>query len=342
VINLRKLAQRLACAALLVSGSLSLHALDMRAVEAELSGPITILLDGGNRQTGTVNFWDGERLRLEVSLGAGSAEMTYPAEEIVDIGFPGTEYLNLLSDYTRDPNRVEESLALFRAFYKQRGAYLQFMNPGELDLFIRYARYALEKDEPLRAVAIIEVLRPYIEDEALLKSLDDSALLAFFLGGLKNEAEAQARKWIEAAGPAHESALGWRILAEIHFEKERYEEALWTALYPVAFANQMPMEHLNECYAFAIAAAKETRQQELSERLTREMAERELAWPDAINILTGFQPPGDLGIESVEPSDAQSEADALGPIQSPSPLDPEASLPTRILQQTTDRSTTPR
>jgi hypothetical protein len=305
----------------------------MAAVEAELSGPVTLLLDGGNRQTGSVKFWDGQRLQLEVRIAGGSAEMTFQAEEIVDIGFPGTEYLSLLSDYTRDPAKVEESLALFRAFYRQRGAYFQFMNPGELDLFVRYARYALEKDEPLRAVAIIEVLRPYIEDEALLKSLEDAALLAFFLGGLKDEAEAQARKWIEAASPAHESALGWRILAEIQFGKEHFEEALWTALYPVAFANQMPMEHLNECYAFAIAAATETRQPELSERLSREMAALELPWPDAITLLAPFQPQPAKENEPTPPTEEEQLAEALGPIQSPSPLNPLEELPTRIIQQ---------
>jgi hypothetical protein len=207
------------------------------------------------------------------------------------------------------------------------------MNPGELDLFVRYARYALEKDEPLRAVAIIEVLRPYIEDEALLESLEDAALLAFFLGGLKDEAETQARKWIEAASPAHASALGWRILAEIQFGSEQFEDALWTALYPVAFANQMPMEHLNECYAFAIAAAQETRQPKLSERLSREMAARELPWPEAIGLLAEFQPQPATAPASDTPTEAEQLAEALGPIQSPSPLDPLEELPTRIIQQ---------
>ncbi len=310
----------------------------LATIRAELAGPVTVLLENGNRQTGEIASWDGETLRLDVSLGAGSAQMSFEADQIQDIAFPGAAYLRVLEDWTREPARAEDALELFRAFYQQRGAFLDFMDAPELGLFVRYIRFALEQDKPLRAVAMIEVLRPHIEDEALLESLDDAILLGFFLGGMREEAEAQARKWIETTHPADGSALGWRILAEIHFRNEAFEEALWTALYPIAFANQMPMEQLDACYGFAIAAADETRQRDLGKRLTREMRERGLRWPTAITLLESYAPeppappePAPDRPETDPPQDGPPTGDAaLQPIQTPSPLDPMQSLPTRI------------
>ncbi len=278
----------LAAATLFAASASSLPAQSMSRIQADLAGPVQVLLDNGNRQGGTIASWDGESLRLEVELGGGSAEMTFQADEIRDISFPGNQYLSLLGDWVNDPDRVEDALGLFRAFYQQRGAYLRYMDEGELSLFVRYARYALEQGEPLRAVAMIEVLRPYIDDEALLDSLDDAVLLGFFLGGMREQAQTQAAKWIESAEPSGGSALGWRILAEIHFANEAYEEALWTALKPVAFSNQMPMEHLAACYAFAIAAASETRQEALQQRLAEEMETRDLTWPTDIALLADY------------------------------------------------------
>ncbi len=307
-------------------------------IDAYLQGPVSLNLSNGNQQSGRITSWDGETLRLAVLLGGGSAEMTFSAEEIESIRFPGDAYLDMLSEFVADPDRSEEALALFRAIYKQRGAYLQFMEADELSLFVRYARFALDQKKPLRAVAMIEVLRPHIDDQTLLKSLDDAILLGFFLGGMDEEAEAQARQWIAEADPAGGSALGWRILAEMHFRQERYEEAFWTALYPVAFANQMPMEHLDTCYAFAISAAEETRLPEVPERLFREMKVRGLSWPEDIAVLKERQPefpePEVAATAPAEPTSDEEKDTAIDaelvPVQTPSPVDPVESLPTRM------------
>ena len=53
---------------------------------------------------------------------------------------------------------------------------------------------------------MIEVIRPYIKDDALLRSLDEATLMGFFIGELYEEAEAQAREWIESAGYDRSSA----------------------------------------------------------------------------------------------------------------------------------------
>ena len=256
----------------------SADGLNFDEIEASLSRAVRVNLANGNSQVGQITKWDGEQLRLEITLDTGSAVMFIRTEEVDTIQFQGDSYIALLREMAGSPNQVEDTLTLFRLFYKQRGPYLQFLETNDLQLFVRYAKFALQNNKPLRAVAIIEVLRPHIENKAVLDSLEDAALLGFFLGELDQEAEEMSRKWIRDAPAAGPSALGWRILAEIHFENERYEETLWTGLYPIAFANQMAVEHLDICYAFAIAAAEKTRQPEIAERLFAEMQAKGLSW----------------------------------------------------------------
>ena len=304
-----------------------------------LDRPVELVLKNGNRQTGTIEQWDGESLRLSVRIGGGSAEMRFPAEAIERIRFPGGEYLRTLGEWMRTPGREEDALDLFRAYYRQRGAYFDLLDTDELRVFVQYARFAIEQKKPLRAVAIIEVLRPHIQDEGLLERLDEEMLLAFFLGGMREQAESRAREWIRRAEPAGDSALGWRILAQLHFREERYEDAFWTALHPVAFANQLPMEHLNVCYAFAILAGEEIRLENEPTRLAREMRERGLAWPEDVGVLAGRAPDAFLAEPGPPPASA-SPADGAGelgpdedgeePLETPSPVDPVESLPTRI------------
>ncbi|MGB0743377.1 MAG: hypothetical protein ACPGSB_02520 [Opitutales bacterium] len=301
---------------------------ELQHIEKELSGIHTILLKSGNRQSGRILSFDEGSLRLAVQLGAGSAEMNFTADQIADISFPGNEYLLMLKEWMSEPDRTQDALALFRAFYKQRGPFLQYMEENELGLFVEYARYALDHGEALMAVSIINVLRPHISDETLLKSLDDAILLGFFRGGMREEAEKQAREWIEVADPAGASALGWSILAEIFFTQEQYEKAFWTALYPVAFANNMPTEHLESCYAFAIAAADELREEKVKLRLHKEMRQHNLVWPEKIPALAGLEPEPATTPESPETADDNQTAEAP----------PEESTPENSERATSDES----
>lgn len=334
--------RRIKLTLLLLMGSYSCFsetaALDPVAVQNSLNGPVRLSLQNGSQHEGTLQKWDGETLRLRVEFGAGSADMSFESKQIKHIKFPGETYLEILSELVETPERSDEALSLFRAFYQQRGAYLQFLTEEERALFVRYADFALAREKPLRAVAVIELLRPHVDDEALLSRLNDSILLAFALADMIDEATIEAKRWIETTRPGGDSALGWRVMARLQFKEKAFEEALWTSLIPIAYSNQMPTAHLNVCYAYAIAAAAETRQPALQARLEEEMLARQLNWPQTLEQLRKYQPEPQL--TPAPASRVQSEEEALGPIQTPSPIDPVKSLPTRLPKQSEGASET--
>ena len=308
------------------------QSIDLREVRSRLSQPIVLLLENGQQRSGVINAWDGETLSLRIDIAGGSASMNFAADAIRDIGFTGSEYLPMLYELEKNPSRSNEAFALFEAFYQQRGRYLRYMDDGELGIFVRYARFCLTHEKPLRAVAVIEVIRPYIKDDALVRSLDEATLMGFFLGELYEEAEAQARLWIKSAGYDRSSALGWQILAQLQFLRAAHEDAMWTALNPIAFANNLPIEHLSACYALAISAATETRHEAIVERLTKEMQARGLDWPSKLTILAKYNP---INKDSSGFAEEATARTALAdPIQTPSPIDSEIALPTRLQSNT--------
>ncbi len=298
----------------------------LETIRQELDGAVNLLLDNRSRASGQIVQWDGRELRLAVTLDAGQAEMTFAAEDIREIRFPGGEYLEQLHQWMEDPEHADKALELFQAFWEQREAYLPYLSSAELNLFLEYVRFALEQGQPDRAITLVEALRPRIEDERQIESLDNALLLASFQTRRHEEAARRAEAWIEQSQPAGASALGWRILAELHFQKESYEASLWTALYPIAFANQILPEYLDVCYAFAVAAATETRQKDLADRLANEMQQRGLNWPVELTLLEAYQP------QALEPDPESTDEELLEPLQTPSPRDPLQSLPTRIRQ----------
>ncbi len=320
---------------LILSNTTTLQAEDtfkLSMILPVLEEPLTLVLNGGNQQTGRVTNWDGESIRIEVSLGGGGAELSFSKDDIKQIIFPGNEFLETLNKWQQDPAKTESVMALYRAYYQQRGPYFTLMSGSELSLFVNYAKYALEKKKPLRAVAMIDAVSPHIKDAAVLNRLKEDLLLGFFQGGMREEAEAKAIEWIKEADPSGPSALGWRLLAQSKYENGDYEKAFWTALFPMAFSNQMPKAHLDVCYALAILSAGELRLKEETERLAKEMRERGFTWPDYIEILRGKAPEA-FSIEAAPALPSETEAELSleeAPIQNPSPVDPIEELPTRI------------
>lgn len=304
-------------------------------IRTDLQAPLSIQLKKGNFQTGQAVYWDGQNMRLRVDLGGGTAEMSFSTEEIHAISFPGNKHINTLYEWTRTPGRVEDALELFRAYYQQRGAYLDFLEESDINLFFRYAMFALEQNKPLRAVAMIEVFRPLISDPIRLRELDDAILLGFYMSGMREEAEAQARLIIGQSPPSGPSAMPWRVLAELHFGAERYEATFWTAIQPIAHSNQMPMAELDACYALAIVSAEELRLKEDAQRLAHEMLDRDLSWPKSIPALIDGKPKflslvSEASKATEEENIPYTEKLLLKSLETPAPIDLRESLPSRL------------
>ena len=81
---------------LILSNTTNLQAEDtfeLSMILPVLEEPLTLVLNGGNQQTGRVTKWDGESIRIEVSLGGGGAELSFSKDDIKQIIFPGNEFL---------------------------------------------------------------------------------------------------------------------------------------------------------------------------------------------------------------------------------------------------------
>ena len=101
-------------------------------------------------------------------------------------------------------------------------------------------------------------------------------------------------------------------------------------MHPIAFSNQMTMLHLDVCYALAILAAEELRMKEEPLQLAAEMRDRGLAWPDYVEMLNGKAPEYFTAENTESEATAETTIIEQTPLQSPSPIDPIESLPTRI------------
>ena len=320
---------------LILSNTTNLQAEDtfeLSMILPVLEEPLTLVLNGGNQQTGRVTEWDGESIRIEVSLGGGGAELSFSKDDIKQIIFPGNEFLETLDKWQQDPAQTENAMALYRAYYQQRGPYFTLMSESELSLFVRYAEYALEKKKPLRAVAMIDAISPHIKEAAVLDRLKEGMLLGFFQGGCAKKL--RPKQLTGSKKQTRPDLQHWdgALLAQSNYENEDYEKAFWTALFPVAFSNQMPKAHLDVCYALAILSADELRLKEETERLAKEMRDRGFTWPDYIEILKGKAPEA-FTIEVAPKLPGETEAELSleeAPIQNPSPVDPIEELPTRI------------
>lgn len=308
----------------------------LNAIREVLRGPVEVELQNGVQYSGRIDNFDGETLEIAVATATrGEAVFTFEVDQIRRVRFPGQVYRETLVRWMEDPARTRDALDLFRAYYEQQAPFFDLLAESDFALFIEYARFALRNNEPIVAVAVAEEVRPRLQSAAMRRRLDDTLVLGFLRVGLADEAIAAARSWIRDADPAGDSALGWRVLAEIYMQAEDYEDALWVALQPIAYSGALPMQHLANCYAMAIVAAKQMRHTDMARRLYREMLERDLAWPDSPDWIVDEEP---LHFQEVpvELSDEDQDSDVTTddeepPIQTPSPIDPLESLPTRIV-----------
>ncbi|MGZ0707572.1 hypothetical protein ACWPKO_04465 [Coraliomargarita sp. W4R53] len=261
---------------------------DERAViEAELLEPITVRLKNSNLILGNPISASKDQIRIASAEGAGEIIFTFKADEIREISIPGDSYKSVATEWMQAGNN-EDALALMAMLYAQRSPLLPLLPASESHFFTYYVDLVLSSPHPARAIAIIQTLRPQIENLDALRSLDDSTLESYQTLELHQEALPLAEAWVAQRKPYGESALGYYVLGAARLRAEAYEEALDLALRPIVFASPIPTDKLAECYAVAVSAALGLRERSYAATLFQEMQTRGFEWPDNDRTLQPF------------------------------------------------------
>ena len=243
-----------------------------------LSEPFTVVVKNGSSYKGKLSRTDQGDLQILIESGDGEAILTFRAEEIDTLNFPGDALIPLAKEWIRDGN-LAEARPLLLALYRQRRSYLPFLADSDVLLFTALPEASLLGGQPEDAIATARNLLPYVTSEPLREKLRAAVLLGYFRLGLKEEARKLAADWIARRDLYGDSALGWWIQARIDFEEKNFTGALWTSLHPIVFSGQMPMAYLSNCYALAIAASHELQKEEKAHWLLSEMQTCGFHWP---------------------------------------------------------------
>ena len=260
---------------------------ELATIKAELSEPILLKLKNRQQISGNPINVSEKQIQVASAEGEGEIVFTFELEQIQEITFPGDSYKALAAEWMRS-GQSEDALELMGMLYEQRKTLLPLLPASDSHFFTYYVDLVLDSPHPARAIAIIQTLRPQIENPAALRALDDAVLESYQTLELYEEAQPLAEAWIKARKPYGESALGYYVLGAARLRSEAYEEALDLALHPIVFASPIPTDKLAECYAVAVSAALALRERTYAATLYREMQARGFDWPADDRSLQAF------------------------------------------------------
>ncbi len=252
---------------------------DEKGIATLLSGPVSVTTKAGASLQGSLSRTEDGLLQLQIKSEDGEAIFTYQPEEIRAIFFPGGILVNRAGELIREDN-LTEALPLLEAIYEQRSNFLPFVAESDLLLFTALPSAYLDAGKPANAIAVSRNLLPHLQNFRQRERLDEAVILGHFSLGLREETKNLAASWIGKRDLYSDSALGWWIQAHLDFGKGNYREALWTSLHPIVFSGQIPMKYLDSCYALAIAASHELKNEVKAHLLYTEMQTRGLDWPE--------------------------------------------------------------
>ena len=260
---------------------------ELATIKAELSEPILLKLKNRQQISGNPINVSEKQIQVASAEGEGEIVFTFELEQIQEITVPGDSYKALAAEWMRY-GQSEDALELMGMLYEQRKTLLPLLPASDSHFFTYYVDLVLDSPHPARAIAIIQTLRPQIENPAALRALDDAVLESYQTLELYEEAQPLAEAWIKARKPYGESALGYYVLGAARLRSEAYEEALDLALHPIVFASPIPTDKLAECYAVAVSAALALRERTYAATLYREMQARGFDWPADDRSLQAF------------------------------------------------------
>lgn len=241
-----------------------------------LQGTYDVRLTTGRVFSGELADLSEERMILR----QGNAEFPFRLAQIDRIRFPGNSLLESVEEYLAENNPLAAS-RLLEAMVRQRRPFLPRLIEDQLRPFLLLVEIYLLTDEEMRALELIEEIRPFLTDRQTLAQLDEQIMTAFFQLGRTGEASRMAHEHVRAQGRYGSSALGYALLTELHLQKGEAEAALWLALQPILFSNDLLMQGLDRMYGLALEACMLLDEQAQALALLAEMEDRQITWPTA-------------------------------------------------------------
>ncbi len=270
----------LAMAVLLIPDRSPGDVFDEIQIETALLGEATAIMENGRRYTGEFTGIEEGRLRILVFEGAGQIQYSLRIEEIASVRLPGDEVERAAVELY-DAAEYDRAIPLLNALFRQRVSYLEILDERQEETLVSLPVAYFETADYINAVSIARRLLRENGREAHRARLEALMLEGYFRLELYDQTAELAREWCSRQDTYPESAIGWALLAELKLREERYEEALWVALQPVAFSGARPMEYLDRAYAVAAHSYLALDAENDGYRLFQEMKEHGLTWPES-------------------------------------------------------------
>lgn len=288
----------------------------------ELRKPLTLTIQNGQEFQGSFNELHDGRIYLRMVQDGGEIILSFPVEDIKSIFFPGGDIVHSTIEKVT-AGELNDALPYLESIIATRYSLFPILPPEEISYFRALPLAALAVGNPAQAIAYAKAIRPYLTLPEDQRELDDIELLSYFQLELYEEAEERALLWIENSPDRFpESALGYYVLAALHFQAEDFSEALDAALFPVVFSGPIHQPYLSHCYSLAIVSAYLLDDPIESEKLITEMQRRNIDWHPQAIFTTAAK-----ALEEFDLNDSEGNPLLLFPDDSaPDPLVEEAKI----------------
>ncbi len=234
----------------------------------------------GRRFEGRIIGADAETLRLQITEGHGSAEITFSKEDVVSLRLTGNSDFAAFEE-RRAAGDNEGAFMLLRALYHQRAPLLHYLSDGDRAFFLDSLQQFRLGGDPLTAIALSRQLEPLVDAASAGRILARERILSYLQLELMDEAKEEAEKWVSKQPIFLESTVGHYALARIHLTDGKSEEALEHALTAVVFATD-GADYLEHCYRLAIRIAESLGETSTTQKLRDEMERRYPASPTSV------------------------------------------------------------
>lgn len=248
---------------------------------APLEWQATIVTQSDRVYRGWLDGYRAQRVRLRVPADNGEVIYQFSVDEIRTLVFPSAQR----TDEALETDPSADVLGVLEETWSERIAYLPALDrPNRIPLLV-YAEALLKDGHPLEAIARGRRLKGIALDTDERERMDAVVIVGHEQADLLEEASVLAEIWCREHEASGASVLGWVVLARQALRQEKWDEAIWLALHPIAFGHDATVSDLDMCYGAAIAANLNLENAEQAVVLFNEMRERGIQWPDGEPLL---------------------------------------------------------